>query len=861
MDKKISAYELSEVFFDTFLSGKAKCSIRDYLDNSYYDESGIFDLNDDTIKLIDHVENKYYAPLIEHSYTRQIKFFLDNCVHPDDYKIAKDLLDPKTVMANLKNSKTPNFRFAHFRIKLQSGEYRYVEEVLITGQEYDVPKNTVLFYIYDINNSKSREVGQTNDESFLFDRNRDNVTNLYNRDIFYKKVDAFLKGKKNLKDYVFVAIDIENFKLFDEWYGRENGDQLLARIGTILRDKANNNRDGVAGYFGSDLFAILMKYNKQAVERIYNKIRQTIISYGFSVGFMPCMGIAYVTDGINIRDSIKKAIIAKDNTKSDPKEFILFYDHNASIVREQEYHLFLDCMNALNNGEITFYLQPQVRASTGKIVGAEALARWIKKDGTIVSPGIFIPLLEKYGFIADLDQYIWRKTVEYIRSLVEAQITPVPISINVSYKDIITIDIVDYFAKLLNEYKIDPKYLKVEITESSYADKSIDVAGLINNLEKLGLMVLMDDFGSGYSSLNMLSSLTVDAIKLDSMFLSFNDNTLGKGVHILESVVSMAKNLSLPIIMEGVEDEKQLKFLMDLGVRYIQGFYFYKPMPIPEMTKLLLNEENIDRNGFVAHANEQFRLREFLDATVYSDAMLNNILGPVAFYSAKGKRVDIVRFNEQFYKAVNVPDFSERLEHIEQFTPGNDRNKLYAAIKKAKEDRLNGASDIIRFYRTDGSMSYFLIRFYFIGSTDDGSDRYYGSATDITDLASLQSKMVLLEKYSSDTIILLKTIKEDGKWDFDIACHGLAEYIGLDVNDLKEEFNNYKIFERIVDKDVQEMKEIILYQIKNQKDVVTTTFSIKRDDGKVVKIFMRADPVQDESTSVEYILNFRQYYE
>ncbi len=861
MDKKIGTYELSEIFFDTFLSGKAKCTIRDYLDNSYYDESGFFDLNNDSIKLIDHVENKYYTPLVEHSFARQIKFFLENCVHPDDYKIAKDLLDPKTIMQNLKNSKTPNFRFAHFRIKLQSGEYRYVEEVLITGQEYGVANNTVLFYIYDINNSKSREIGQTNDESFLFDKNRDNVTSLYNREIFYKKVDSFLKNKKNLNDYVIVTIDIENFKLFDEWYGRENGDHLLANIGTILHDKANNNKDGVAGYFGSDLFAILMKYNKQSIQRIYNKIRQAIISYGFSVGFMPCMGIAYVTDGINIRDSIKKAIIAKDAAKADPKEFIQFYDHKASIVREEEYHLFLDCMNALNIGEITFYLQPQVRASNGKIVGAEALARWIKKDGTIISPGVFIPLLEKYGFIADLDQFIWRKVAEYIRSLVEGQITPVPISINVSYKDIITIDIVDYFAKLLNEYKFDPKYLKVEITESSYADKSIDVAGLINNLEKLGLMVLMDDFGSGYSSLNMLSSLTVDAIKLDSMFLSFNDNTLGKGVHILESVVSMAKNLSLPIIMEGVEDEKQLKFLMDLGVRYIQGFYFYKPMPIPEMTKLLLNEENIDRSGFVAKANEQFRLREFLDTTVYSDAMLNNILGPVAFYSAKGKRVDIVRFNEQFYKAVNVPDFSERLEHIEQFAPGKDKNKLYAALKKAKEDRLNGASDIIRFYRTDGSMSYFLIRFYFIGSTDDGSDRFYGSATDITDSASLQSKMVLLEKYSSDTIIMLKNGKDKEKWDFDIACHGLNEYIGLNTEQMREELNNYTIFDRIVGNDLQEMKDVILYQIKNQKKVFTKSFSLKRDDGKEVKIFMRADPVSDESTGVEYILNFRQYYE
>ena len=114
--------------------------------------------------------------------------------------------------------------------------------------------------------------------------------------------------------------------------------------------------------------------------------------------------------------------MAKDAAKADAKEYIQFYDRESSIKREEEYHLFLDCMNALNNGEITFYLQPQVRASSGKIVGAEALARWIKKDGTIVSPGIFVPLLEKYGFIADLDQYIWKKVAEYIQSLEEAQI-------------------------------------------------------------------------------------------------------------------------------------------------------------------------------------------------------------------------------------------------------------------------------------------------------------------------------------------------------------------------------------------------------------------------------------------------------
>ena len=599
---------------------------------------------------------------------------------------------------------------------------------------------------------------------------------------------------------------------------------------------------------------MLVDYDQKRIDKLYSEIQETISGFGLTTGFNAAMGICFIKDADNITDALDKASVAAFRAKHDLKNRIQIYNPESRIEEEKNYQIMLDFMKALKNDEITFFLQPQCRISTGKIVGAEALARWIKQDGTIISPGIFVPVLEKYGFIADLDKFIWEKVCKEISAWIKLGHTPLPISVNVSRVDIYSIDIPEFFEQLVTKYDIPHNLLKIEITESAYVDTTVAVSDLVNKLREKGFVVLMDDFGSGYSSLNMLSSLKVDALKLDALFLNFEEGSdYEKAIHILESVVNMAKQIAIPVIVEGVETQQQSDFLEELGCRYVQGFFYYKPMPISEFQKLILNENNVDLRGFVVKANEQMKIREFMDENIYSDTMLNNILGAVAFYSWNGKTVDIVRYNEQFYKAVNVPDFMTRLDNIEQYMPADDVPMLHAALNNAKSNKLTGNEEVLHFYRTNGSLSTFIIRFYYLGEKE-GTSRYYGAARDITALSDLEEKLRLISKYASSTIIFMT--RRDNDWKFDVLAHGLRKETGLTREEFEEKLNDKSLYDYL-DKETQDrLREKLNRGFKSRNHFTLKYDFINPKDGRFT-FELNVDPVDDEANNVEYLISIR----
>ncbi len=848
---KFSSYEAAAEFYNLFFEKGRKLSLIDYLENSFCDEMGEINLKDGTFSIFYHVENKYANPVVDGTYASLHQFAMENVLHPDDRDKYEKFAGPKFIVNTLKKSEYPNFAFEHFRLRLKDGQYRWVEEAIITGLENGIDDNIIQFYIFDIHNVKTRELGMISDESNLYDNNRDKITGLLSEKAFYEKTKTIIR--EEFHDWAVISIDIEHFKLFDEWYGRNTGDFLLAKIGALLNDLTNQN-GGLAGYLGQDDFVVLYPFDKGLINALFDQIRNVILSYGHSFGFMPILGVCQLKDAKNVMDALDKASVAEYRAKRDIKEKIHYYDPSIHMQSEEEYEILADFMQALKNDEITFYLQPQCRISTKAIVGAEALARWIKPNGTIIPPGVFVPVLEKFSFITDLDKYIWEKVCQWIRSWIDKGNTPVPISINVSQVDIFTIDIATHLKALVDKYHLDPKLLKIEITESAYAETTSTVKELVEKLRNMGFVILMDDFGSGYSSLNMLRNLKVDAIKLDALFLNINDEDYEKGIHILESVVNMTKTIALPIIVEGVENQKQTDFLVDLGCRYVQGFYFFKPMPISKFEKIISNEKNIDTRGFVCKTNDQIRIREFLDENIYNDTMLNNILGPVAFYSYSGDRVDIVRFNQQFYEAVNAADFSERLEHIERFLPDDDKPKLYNLLDEAIAHKALGAAGLLRFWRIDGTLMTFFMRFYYLGEKE-GSHRFYGSASNLTDFTNLRERMNLIAKYSSDTIIFLK--KYNGVFSFVIAAHGLADATGISFEELDKELSERIIVEKRFSKENHIDLKVLFNKAYELGKPFSFPISLKKDDGTFVKIHMKADPVKDQANNVEYIFTFR----
>ena len=260
---------------------------------------------------------------------------------------------------------------------------------------------------------------------------------------------------------------------------------------------------------------------------------------------------------------------------------------------KQRQQLLIEIERALQNKEFCFYLQPKCNSMTHAIVGMEALVRWNHPTRGIVSPGEFVPLMEETGLITRLDLYLWEAVCQMLHGWKARNENMVPISVNVSIADIAALDVAQVLWELVQKYQLEPKLLLVEITESMLAQNLKMVENAIAALHRKGFAVLMDDFGSGYSSLNVLRNTSVDAIKLDMQFI-VRDSESSKGRQIVESVIEMARRLNLPIIAEGVETPEQVSMLQAADCLYSQGYYFFKPMPVENAEKLLADPTNQD---------------------------------------------------------------------------------------------------------------------------------------------------------------------------------------------------------------------------------------------------------------------------
>jgi PAS domain S-box-containing protein len=358
-----------------------------------------------------------------------------------------------------------------------------------------------------------------------------------------------------------------------------------------------------------------------------------------------------------------------------------------------------------------------------------------------------VPVLEKYGVITDLDSYLWEQVCVWLRGLIDRGVKPVPVSLNVSRINIFAVDVPARLSELILRYDLPTSLIEIEITESAYTEDDSRIRQTIAELRSRGFRVMMDDFGSGYSSLNMLRSVSVDVIKLDAQFLRFNIGEEQKGINILESIIGMTKSLSTPMIVEGVETPALVRYLKDMGVRYMQGFHYYRPMPPDQFEALIAIPGNVDPAGVVLQRNEQLHIREFLDGSVFSDAMLNSVLGPVAFYGWNGDNVDIVRFNSQFAKMIGLEAavLEERRYHIQQFFFKEDLPPFFEMFSSAMKDKINGAEGIFRVYQPDGSLFWIHLRVYYLRDENENKI-FYGSARDMSEIMSLRDRITSLEK-------------------------------------------------------------------------------------------------------------------
>ena len=839
---------------NTLSAISGKMTIVEWLNSTMFDELVEIDVINDEYRTANHAEDKFVNAPAEGTFSDLYQFTLDHLIHPDDYESYASFVNIDTIQARLDqpdSTGVPGIILNQLRFKRKRGGWRWVELCVIGGEQHGFAPGIIRLYTFSIepldNDATKDGTGDPNnlDSPQPY---RDKKTGLLGEQDFFNKAEAVL-AELNGPNWCVIAIDLDHFSLFNDWYGRKTGDELLARIGTELA-LAERTSGGLAGYLGQDNFCFFAPYEEKRIANLYNRLSALIAELATAIGFKPVFGISMTNGRTSFIDVFDEAKLAQEYADADYKTDICLFEADMREKSEGEYRILLDFQQGLAENEFVVYLQPQCRVSSGTIVGVEALTRWVKRDGTIVPPMEFIPALEKHGFITDLDCYIWERVCSQLREWLDGGHKAVPVSVNVSQYDFFTIDVAEQFARLIEKYDIPPSLLKIEITESAFAEGSSSIEEAITQLRTLGFTVLMDDFGSGYSSLNRLSNLNVDVIKLDANFLKMEGDDKRKDIHIVESIISMAKTMALPIICEGVETKEQVEFLDGLGCRYIQGFYFYRPMSSADFEKLIGNGDLIDDQGFVTKQNEQFRIKEFLDENVYSDTMLNTILGPVAYYLWHDDDIDIIRFNEQFYESVDVPNFNERVTSIQQFTPKCDVPKLFNLFERASQDQLNGASDIVGFYRTDGSLSRFMMRLYYLGESAEGK-RFYGSVRDITEIAELKIQLDLLSNRLPTTILFMRQMNE--KWNLRIIIHGLVEETGLTKDRFQSELDDGSFFDRLGEGEMDRLLASAHEAIAHSTDFVGS-ITLANGNGGTTHLDLEANFVQDSVGDASYVV-------
>lgn len=413
----------------------------------------------------------------------------------------------------------------------------------------------------------------------------DPLTGLYNRETFYTEAKLLLGARHNTK-YCIVCMDISCFKIINDLFHADTGNVILKTAAEYFKAKLNP-RTSISCRADADHFVLCVPAEELDMEQIIKDLDERIQALHISHNILFFAGI-YPVDNINlpIDQMCDRAGMALRRIKGSYLTRYAYYD---SKMRDQMIEELLITGNleiALMEHQFTIFLQPIFDPHKNTVVSAEALVRWFHPVHGMVSPGKFIPVCERNGFIVRLDRFVWEETCRLQRKRLDAGKPVVPISVNLSRLNFYSLDLPEFLANLLEKYKLDPWMLKLEVTESAYTDNQLQLLDMISTFKGLGFSVLMDDFGSGYSSLNMLKDMPLDTLKVDMAFIRELEKSKRVAV-ILKFIVALASELGMSVVVEGVETQAQADYVASLGDVSIQGYFFSRPLPIPEYEKLL----------------------------------------------------------------------------------------------------------------------------------------------------------------------------------------------------------------------------------------------------------------------------------
>lgn len=421
---------------------------------------------------------------------------------------------------------------------------------------------------------------------------QDDITHSLNKTSFYIEAEKILFNKKEDDDenLAMLLMDIDNFKIINEVYDIKKGDVVLKEISDIL--SKNIAEKGIFARFNDDVFAILYRYKKEAeIVSLIDNITDEVVKIRLSLKVIPSFGVYMIVDkAMPINIMCDKANIAKRTIKGLVGDRFAVFDESLSQALLADKEIEDEMKPALENRQFEMYLQPKIDMKSNLPCGSEALIRWNHPVKGLVPPYKFVPLFERNGFIVEVDKFMWEEACKAIKGWIDNGLEPLPVSVNISRIHFKYEDIVSTIENLVKKYNIPKKYLELELTESAFLDNEGAVNFAIIQLQELGYTIAMDDFGIGYSSLNMLRKLPVNVLKLDRGFINEASCT-ERGLIVLNHITQMARDLKATVVCEGIETPEQVEMLRNAGGDIAQGFYYAKPMPLDEYNEFVYHHE------------------------------------------------------------------------------------------------------------------------------------------------------------------------------------------------------------------------------------------------------------------------------
>ena len=423
-----------------------------------------------------------------------------------------------------------------------------------------------------------RTIELAEDKDIIQSTERDPLTSLFNREFFYRYVEQYDMHNPDASMDA-LSLDINHFHMINELYGWDFGDEVLSHIGNKVRELMAE-RGGIAGRIDADMFLVYFPSGAD-YEVLQAELCKDLLVGKESNKVKLRLGVYPNVDRtVKIERRFDRAKQAADTIRDSYTRFVAYYD--ASLLQKElrNERLIESLDTAIAEHQFRIYYQPKydITEEEPRLRSAEALIRWQHPEFGMVSPGVFIPLFEEKGLIQKVDRFVWEEAARQMAAWRDKYGIEIPVSVNVSRIDVYAPDFVDNFKALVARYGLRPENYFLEITESAYTEDSEQLLGVVEKVRAEGFPVEMDDFGSGYSSLNMISTLPIDALKMDMNFIR-NMHTRGsKNNRIIELMIDIAHYLGVPVVAEGVETQEQVELLRNMGCNIVQGYYFSKPV-------------------------------------------------------------------------------------------------------------------------------------------------------------------------------------------------------------------------------------------------------------------------------------------